>query len=227
MFETLGLTNSGLSRWLSQAMILSRWSAVHQRERESGMCFFLVVAVPTRHVALVGEVFARGFQVYPTANLTVAAAVPEQHDALVITSGMCSCGPYARPNVATASDRAAHLRRKYVKLGWNEAKIQRALEQSGASGAKPSRPSSGVREDVASGLSALCRAAGSIAVCVHWYNGDIDTERFTLGKPLRCSCAELPARLQALGEDSVLIATPRPTDEPSAGAGSRSRCLVW
>lgn len=208
-------------------MIQSRLSAVHQLQHQSDMCFFLVVAVPAKHVALVGEVFGRGFQVYPTANLSVAAAFPGQHDALVITSGMCSCGLYARPNVATTSDRTAHVRRKYKKLGWNEAKIQRSLEQSTASGAKPSSSSSGVREDVSERLSALCRAAGSIAVCVHWYNGDVETEQFTLGKPLHCSCAELPARLQVLEEDQVLIATPRPIDSPSVGAGSRSRPPVW
>jgi hypothetical protein len=59
--------------------------------------------------------------------------------------------------------------------------------------------------------------AGSIAVFVHWYNGNVETERFTLGRPRRCSCAELPERLQLLEEDHVLMANHR--SGPFGGRG--------
>jgi hypothetical protein len=169
------------------------------------MCFFLTVAVPVQHAHRIREVFG-GFQTRPTANASVIAALPETYEARLITRGMCSCDLYARPRAAEGSDPTPHLRRKYEKLGWSEAKIQRAIEQAMASAPKSDRPISGFRPDVTECLDTLCRVAGSVALLVHWYNGDVETERLSLGQPLRCDCDEVGARAQSLGEDQVLIA---------------------
>jgi hypothetical protein len=170
------------------------------------MCFFVTIAVPSQHAEQIGEVFARGFQTRPTANAGVTAVLPAGYAARLITSGMCSCDLYARPRDAGVPDPAAHLRRKYEKRGWSEAKIKRALEQVEVQPSKTNRATSGFRPDVLSAFEALCRAAGSVALLVHWYSGDIESERLPLGEPRRCKCDELAARAQSLVEDQILIA---------------------
>jgi hypothetical protein len=140
------------------------------------MCFFLTVAVPAKQVKRIGEVFARGFGTHATQNASVSAALPVGYKARLVTSGMCSCGLYAPPRVAAESDPSARLRSKYEKLGWTEAKIQRSLKQNVASTSQQHPPVPGLRDDVADRLNALCRAAGSVAFLVHWYNGDLESE---------------------------------------------------
>jgi hypothetical protein len=78
-------------------------------------------------------------------------------------------------------------------------------EQSRASA--PQRPVEGLRPDVVTRLQTLCETAGSVAVLVHWYRGDVDTERFSAEGFTECGCADLSARAQALVEDHVLVAT--------------------
>jgi len=176
------------------------------------MCYFLTVAVPAQHADRIGEVFGRGFQTHASENPSVAAALPVGYEARLVTSGMCSCGLYARPGTSVAPDRMAHLRHKYEKLGWGAAKIRRALEQAAASAAKPHAPASGLRVDVTERLGALCRAGGSVAFLVHWYDGDVRTERLPLHRAEPCDCEELGTRAQQLAEDAVLIAVARRAD---------------
>ena len=176
------------------------------------MCFFVTVAVPSQYVDRIGEVFGRGFQTHETANPSVMAALPAGYAARRITSGMCSCDLYGRRRTAEAPNPVAHLRRKYEKRGWSEAKIKRALEQVAVKESKTNRASSGFRSDVLSGVETLCRAAGSVALLVHWYSGDVESERVRLGQPRRCRFDELAAQAQSLVEDQVLIATARRTE---------------
>src|SRR5262245_19998354 len=112
------------------------------------MCFFLTIAVPAKHVDRIGEMFGRGFQSYQSLNATITAALPPDHVAYHVTSGMCSCDLYARPNSRPDSDPMVHLRRKYEKRGWSESKIARAIEQTEASRSKSARAASGLRADV-------------------------------------------------------------------------------
>ena len=170
------------------------------------MCYFLTVAVPVRHAHRIGEVFGRGFQTRATANPSIIVALPAGYTPCVVTSGDCSCDLYAKPTSPAALDPTVHLRRKYEKLGWSAAKIQRALDQAAASSAKLNRPTSGVRDDVTDCLGALCRAAGSVALLVHWYSGDLETERLTLHRAPPCESSALRSRAQHLAEDEILIA---------------------
>jgi hypothetical protein len=176
------------------------------------MCFFLTIAVPAKHVDDIVGTFGRGFQTHHSVNAAVSAALPEGYVAHVLTSGMCSCDLYARPGGAAADSPADHLRRKYEKRGWSEAKIVRALKQAEAAQSKSQRPICGVRADVVERLQSLCQSGGGVALLVHWYNGDIDTERFSPSGPESCRCDELPARAQELREDVVVIARPNRAD---------------
>jgi hypothetical protein len=183
------------------------------------MCFFLTIAVPSQHADRISEAFGRGFQISASTNPSVAAALPARYEARLVTSGMCSCGLYARPNSVERADPATHLRRKYEKLGWSEAKIERAIEQAAASASKSNPPNSGIRADVIKRLGTLCHAAGSVAILVHFYNGDVESERLTLGQPIYCGCDDLAARAQTLDEDQVLIASSRRRGQEIANHG--------
>jgi hypothetical protein len=169
------------------------------------MCFFLTIAVPSLHAERIGEEFGRGFQVHPTANPSAMDAFPSGFVARLITSGMCSCDLYVRPQDAHLPNSPTHGRLKYEKRGWSESKIKRALSQAEANAAKPKQRNPGVHSDVVNRLQAICRVAGSVAMFVHFYNSEIETERLSLRPSNPCKCDQLSARAKELGEDQVLI----------------------
>jgi hypothetical protein len=175
------------------------------------MCFFITIAVPAQKAGLVEEVFGRGFHTAPTANASVAAALPAGYAALLVTDGHCSCDLYAAPQSPTGRNPEDHLRKKYAKRGWSDAKIARAVEQGKASGPK-NLHTRGLRADVASRLVELCHAAGGVTVVVHWYRGRVETEPLSLKHAEPCDCADLPTRAASLPEDEVLIAASRRAD---------------
>lgn len=171
------------------------------------MCFFLTIAVPAKQAEHIAETFGPDFQTFPSANAAVSEALPEGYVARVLTSGMCSCNLYSRPGGAAAASPEDHIRRKYERRGWSESKIARALALAGAAKSKSHRRFAGVRADVVERLQRLCRSGGGVALLVHWYNGDVHTERFSPSRPTSCRCDELPARARDLREDMVLVAT--------------------
>ena len=64
----------------------------------------------------------------------------------------------------------------------------------------------GIRADVTDRLIALCRKTGKVALLVHWYKTDVETEQISLYRILRCACNELSSLARNLAEDEVLIA---------------------
>lgn len=173
------------------------------------MCFFVTIAVPAKQANRIPEAFGRGFQILPTANASVLSVLATEYTACLITCGMCSCDLYRRPHTSVAADSDEHLQRKYASRGWSQAKIARAVKQ-----AKEHNRSavtwSGLRGDVIERLRSLCEAAGAIAVVVHWYSGDVESERMSLKRSLVCECCEFEARASTLPEDEVLfVKSPR------------------
>src|SRR5690606_691206 len=125
----------------------------------------LTIAVPAKHADLVREAFGRGFVLHPTDNASVRAAMPRGYARQILTSGMCSCGLYTRPILGGGRDGShptERLRAKYVKRGWSETKIARAIEQ--ATHKEPKKPIPGLQPDVVERLQTLCEAAGEVAL---------------------------------------------------------------
>jgi len=168
------------------------------------MCFFLTIAVPSKHADQIAQVFADRFQSRPTCNASVLSALPQHYAGQLITRNGCSCDLYARPQTANSIDRAEHLRRKYEARGWSQAKIARAMEQ--AQSTTLQTPTSGLHADVIERIQTLCRSVGSIALRVHWYDGDVETELLSPTHAQPCNFTDLPARAQQLNEDQVLLA---------------------
>ena len=173
------------------------------------MCYFITIGVPERHAHRIRDAFSRGYQRHETKSASVLAAFPPHYTARLVTSGVCSCGLYARPRSPRSGNREQRLRQKYAKRGWSDAKIERAL-----AGAVPHDPIatsvSGLAPAVLDGLQALCDSAGEAAAVVHWYRGDTETARLCLTQQA-CESAELPERAARLKEDEVLLVRDRPS----------------
>lgn len=143
------------------------------------------------------------------------SAFPPRYAAKAIARDGCSCGLYCSPETATddndgaAAEDAERALRRYGRKRWSEAKIARAMQQ--AQRCKPPRDEwRGLRPDIIERLGALCEAAGGLALVVHQYNGNIDSERFTLVRGPPCKCSELAMRATMLPEDQVLHVKPSP-----------------
>jgi hypothetical protein len=169
------------------------------------MCYFLAAGVPAEHGWRLRDAFTLGYTLVPVTNAAMVAAFPTGYEIRLVTTGTCSCDLYVRPGSAGPADARAHLRRKYAKRGWSDARIARAVEQ-----AMKDRPGSaggsGLRRDVVDRLWLLCRAAGEVAVVVHWYHGDIDTEPLSPTRAPPCRCNDFPSWAAGLNEDEVLHA---------------------
>lgn len=169
------------------------------------MCFFLTIAVPLQHTTRVREWMSPELKTHPTKNPSVMAALPPDYAAHLVTTGMCSCDLYACPESEKPKDRTAHLRQKYERLGWSKAKISRAIKQVESDSARAKKPLSGFRPDVVERAVAICRVTGNLAIVVHWYQGDVETESLRLRPVPKCNCDQLASRMQELREDEVLI----------------------
>ena len=166
------------------------------------MCYFVTVGVPAQSAARVSEAFGPDLRIGPTANPSVLAALPYGFTAHLVTNGHCSCNLYGKPR-STADEQAAaqHLRQKYAKKGWSEAKFARAMAQV------PRDRLFGLSADLVPRLQALCEVTGFVAVVVHWFSGGVEDESLTLTRGLAAGSADLPARAAALVEDEVLYVT--------------------
>jgi len=141
------------------------------------MCVFITLAVPARHAALVKQMAGRDFSIRPQLNETIAKHVGDRAT-FVMTVGGCSCDLYASESnaraVAVAKERDA-AQRKYAKLGWSAAKIERALAARHTS-ADRAREFTGLRQDARDLIAGIAEAVGEVGLLVHDYAGKIDEE---------------------------------------------------
>lgn len=150
------------------------------------MCYFLTIGVEPNGIAPLIEAIPRGMALGRVDNPRVARHLGTTSCTFVLTSGWCSCGLYSgrgeQVEAATAewiSRREERAIRKYIKLGWSGAKIDRALEAS-ASHVRKSSSFIGPRDDVRELLAAVAEQVGKLAFLSHFYGGDIETARIEL-----------------------------------------------
>ena len=164
------------------------------------MCYFITIAVETKHTGEVADAFGKGFHILPTANPSVLAVIPPGYTPLLLTNGHCSCGLYVRPRIAKDNAMLDRLRKKYAKLGWSESKISRALSQ-----ARESRPDAGgFSNEVLDGLETLLQTCDSVAVVVHEYSGDVERQQLSLTRLPPCDYDELRTHAAVLEEDQLM-----------------------
>ena len=162
------------------------------------MCHFLTIAVPREAVPEVPEDFRHTIRFDEHTNQSVTRYMPDDWACFTATSGGCSCDFYRVP--FDDSDDSARRVKKYKKKGWSDAKIQRALD-----GRKESQhETAGLREDIFELVIGLARESGEVRLALHWYSGDVETERFSLRDAGRVSLADFKQSSTPLENESTL-----------------------
>ena len=165
------------------------------------MCHFLTISVPGSAVPEVPEEFRRKIHFTEHRNQSVTEHAPSDWCSFTATSGGCSCDFYRGSD--DSLDERSRLEKKYRKKGWSEAKIERSLKSQRAA---PIR-SEGLRKDMLGLVTALTNALGEIRLSLHWYSGDVETERFVLSD---VGCASLKAFIRnttALRHETTITIT--------------------
>jgi hypothetical protein len=166
------------------------------------MCFFIAIAVPHDAAERVrAEHTVRGMQIAPTANASARAAAGPGRVPLLVTTGGCSCDWYKRPaeSESEAASKLAKARARYERMGWSQAKIERALEGM----TRSPRHDFGLHPVVIELLQAVARDCGSAAVWVHDFSGDVEAEPYTIAKRERWRQSEVAARSVTLAPDTL------------------------
>lgn len=167
------------------------------------MCYFIGLGLPpAASHRLLGE-FGRGYMLPPTSNASVRAGLPASFESRLLVSGMCSCDLYRRPGVPPPGPSPEGMRDRYRKRGWSEAKIDRAISRSRASTGAVRSGFSGLRADVATGILAAARDAGPLALVVHFYSGEVESERFAVAPGPRYRGADFLAAAGSLPADTL------------------------
>lgn len=166
------------------------------------MCFFIAIAVPHNAAERVrAEHTVRGMQIAPTANASARAAAGPGRVPLLVTTGGCSCDWYKRPaeSESEAASKLAKARARYERMGWSQAKIERALEGM----TRSPRHDFGLHPVVIELLQAVARDCGSAAVWVHDFSGDVEVEPYSLVQRERWRQSEVAARSATLAPDTL------------------------
>jgi hypothetical protein len=171
------------------------------------MCYFITLGLPTTAENLARDEFGRGFMLLPTSNPSIRQVLPASFQALLLTSGMCSCDLYAKPGARSAERSTDGLRARYRKRGWSDAKIHRAVQASSKGRTTPVA-FSGLRADIAAGVVSIVRAGVSIVWVVHWYSGDVEAESFTLNGGPRYRGPAFQAAAESLPADTLIWVDP-------------------
>jgi hypothetical protein len=168
------------------------------------MCYFIGIGLPPPAAGRLLEEFGRGYMLSPTSNASIRAGLPASFHPRLLTSGMCSCDLYHRPGVPSPEPSPERMRDRYRKRGWSEAKIDRAISRSRASPRAARSGFSGLRADVAAGILAVARDAGPLALVVHCYSGEVESERFAVTPGPRYRGADFLAAAGSLPADTLV-----------------------
>jgi hypothetical protein len=167
------------------------------------MCQLVTIGVPKSVGSALTEFGGPrdGLAVTPSRNPHVAGIFPATDLRLDITIGGCSCDLVGRHHGARAGDESDQ-RRRYERLGWSRAKIDRALQASAAAHQRD-RASAHERR-FRQGVLALLDRLPSIRLFVHMYSGDFDTEVVVSKGVARVSRAEYEAARGAFAGDTLV-----------------------
>lgn len=162
------------------------------------MCHFLTIAVPEKTVPEVPGKFRQKIHFTAHRNRSVTEHAPADWTSFTATSEGCSCDFYRASD--DSSDHRSKLAKKYRKKGWSETKIQRALENLKVA---PTR-TAGLRDDIVDLTTELAHAFGQVRLSLHWYSGDIETEKFVLRDAGQVTLQDFRAGTTALRDETTI-----------------------
>lgn len=171
------------------------------------MCFFLTLIVRAAHASAVmalprSDVDSKVLAVHGHKNASIARLVGDRVS-FVLTERGCSCDLFRAKRGTDASSTIDVARRKYTKLGWSAAKIERALA-SRRTDADRGGGFVGLRDDVRAMIARLADTTGDIGVLVHDYAGNVDEERVDASHGSVVTPDELRAGIVSIAEDTIV-----------------------
>lgn len=152
------------------------------------MCYYITIALPEKKAELINSGVPKELKVEPVVNLTVNKQLPSNFDTYTVTSGPCSCGLFSEklPDESPEAD-IKRLKRKYKAKGWSKTKIDRAI----SSHLEQTRDNYGLDPDLSLYIADLADKSDELIIFVHWYDGDVESEKFTLSKGRKVSSTQL------------------------------------
>lgn len=157
------------------------------------MCYLIHVGVPIAHAAAVKA--QRAPRVERCRNASVEQAFGTAFALFSVADGGCSCRLYSSPATKSRPARRSDaLRKKYVRMGWSEEKIARALSSSNdAMSTSQHDDSPGLGRAAAEYVADLAGRCSEIRFIVHDYRGLFAEEVVVPARTVRMSPDELRA----------------------------------
>ena len=150
------------------------------------MCYFITVSIPDSGVEILKSEMPRELHLIETSNPSITPHIPENYISYVVTTDGCSCDLFSEESGDDEiTKRINKLQRKYKRKGWSDSKIKRAIDQSISAAQSPKAV--GLRNDLLFYLSDVLNLLGEMMLIVHWYNGDVETEKVLIRNKLKIS----------------------------------------
>ena len=168
------------------------------------MCYLIHIGVPQSRADEVPR--SRLPRIARQENPSIAEAFGRGFVLFSVTDGGCACKLFSPPSAPDPwRDSPERKKRQYGRLGWSQAKIDRALatfEQDRST----SNRGAGLRQEVAAFIGELAVAFGEVKLLVHEYRGLFGTEKVIPrgSRSLRAEEFEGPAYC-AVSEDVIYI----------------------
>ena len=153
------------------------------------MCDFVIVGIREGHPDALRQALPEGIYLDALDCPAAAQVLPEGYAVTaLVTSNHCSCGLYFDPQEVAAErldDRGRRhdaRARKYRRLGWSAAKIERALADSAAATTEAHLlvGEAKLQQVEAAVTAAAAATPGGLFVVVHQFSGSIAEERFDI-----------------------------------------------
>lgn len=136
------------------------------------MCYFITAAFPNSRLAAFRALVPRGMAAESGTPIpALTRCLPENFTQIFLTSGGCSCGQFvSREAAAFVPPRKdpAKIREKYLRKGWSDARIDRALAQRDAETPAVSPSVPGLDAQVKELISRFVTEQGELFIFVHF-----------------------------------------------------------
>jgi hypothetical protein len=168
------------------------------------MCYFITVAVDEKHESTLKQKLRSSFTLTRSENSSIASYLKSHDVPFLVTNGMCACDLFAKPHLIVNREeklRQKYSKPKYKKLGWSEAKIERAIADSLSA---PAKDFSGLREDLRWSLCDLVSETKRAIIVVHFYSGNVETEEVPITEKKTVVCEDLQNNDEIIEEDALI-----------------------
>ena len=164
------------------------------------MCHIVTIAIVRTKGIAIQAFRSEGFDISRNDNRSLAGLFGSENASFDVTIEGCSCAFYQDRDGPDID--ADHLRRKYQKRGWSEAKIRRALQQMLQ--APRLIEQRRVRASFVPAVEAVVREAGRIQLFSHFYDGSFALEDVTDARSQSISLRKLVTEQGSFPQDTVL-----------------------